>query len=83
MKLAGFERETNDFDQLLIPCVSVSTSHAPFPLTPALSPMERENCGSAFGLSAALGLVESGNDWLPLPKGEGWGENSPKNIFAL
>jgi len=61
MMLTAFEHETNYSDELLIPCVNASTSHAPFPLTPALSPRERENRGSAVGLSAATGLVESGN----------------------
>src|SRR5204863_6272621 len=45
-----------------------------FPLTPALSPRERENRSLAIGLSAALALVERRDTWLPLPKGEGRGE---------
>jgi len=74
MMPTAFEHETNYSDGLIIPCVNISTSHTPFPLTPALSPRERENRSSVIGLSEALVLVESGNAWLPLPKGEGRGE---------
>ena len=77
MMQTGFEHETDYSDQHLTPCVSVSTSQASFPLTPALSSGERENRGSALDVSEALDLVESGNACLPLPKGEGWGEGEP------
>ena len=49
---------------------------AGFPLTPALSPRERENGPLSVGLTGVLGFVESRDAWLPLPRGEGRGEGN-------
>jgi len=45
----------------------------PFPLTPALSPREREQPGPAIGRSCAAGFVGRLTRILPLPEGEGRG----------
>ena len=45
----------------------------PFPLTPALSPAERENPRPSLRPAEPLGLVEGLDAELPLPKGEGRG----------
>ena len=45
-----------------------------FPLTPTLSPRERENLRQSVGESEAAGFVERRALVPPLPKGEGWGE---------
>ena len=49
-------------------------SNGSFPLTPALSPEEREDRSPVLSQSAAPLCSESGNRCLPLPKGEGRGE---------
>jgi len=49
-------------------------SNGSFPLTPALSPEERENRSPVLRQSAASLCSESGIRCLPLPKGEGRGE---------
>jgi hypothetical protein len=46
----------------------------PFPLTPALSPGERENHPQAAGESNALEISNAPASLHPLPRGEGWGE---------
>ena len=53
-------------------------SATPFPLTPALSPGEREKTDRLFDL--AEGFCLSGDWWtiLPLPKGEGRGEGEAR-----
>jgi membrane fusion protein, multidrug efflux system len=45
-----------------------------FPLTPALSPRERENHRQAVGVSEIAGACEKRRQRLPLPWGEGRGE---------
>ena len=45
-----------------------------FPLTPALSPRERENRRQCLSKLEALGFGQRRGAWLPLRKGEGWGE---------
>jgi len=45
-----------------------------FPLTPALSPRERENRSQAVGETAALEKSENERKLFPLPEGEGQGE---------
>ena len=52
----------------------VPSADIPFPLTPALSPEERENARQRVGEAGALGMFERRSAWLPLPWGEGWGE---------
>jgi hypothetical protein len=42
-----------------------------FPLTPALSPRERENRRQSGGASQAAGVFEPRPLLFPLPKGEG------------
>ena len=49
-------------------------SNVSFPLTPALSPKERENRSPVLRQSSAPLCSESRNACLPLPKGEGRGE---------
>src|SRR6185369_1203019 len=58
----------------LFACVPSWNSNAPFPLTPALSPRERENRSPVFRQSPTPLCSESRNACLPLPKGEGRGE---------
>jgi len=53
---------------------SAWNSNPSFPLTPALSPWERENRFAALYQSAAPLWSGSGARYLPLPKGEGRGE---------
>jgi hypothetical protein len=50
------------------------SADTPFPLTPALSPRERESQGVRIELSHAPGFADRLARILPLPKGEGWGE---------
>src|ERR1035437_6546774 len=50
----------------------------PFPLTPALSPRERENSRQSVGESEATGAWARRLVALPLPKGEGWGEGEQR-----
>ena len=45
-----------------------------FPLTPALSPRERENRILSHDEPERLELAQTRATWLPLPWGEGWGE---------
>ncbi len=52
----------------------VSSSNGSFPLTPALSPRERENARQSLGRTGAAGMAEERRAGLPLPKGEGRGE---------
>jgi hypothetical protein len=51
-----------------------SKRESPFPLTPALSPREREDSGQRSGETDALGAAERRSVGHPLPKGEGRGE---------
>jgi hypothetical protein len=48
--------------------------NGPFPLTPALSPREREKLRPSGGESEIVGVFVSCAMPLPLPEGEGWGE---------
>jgi NADH-quinone oxidoreductase subunit F len=45
-----------------------------FPLTPALSPRERENYRQSVGDSQVVENIKNRASLLPLPGGEGWGE---------
>jgi hypothetical protein len=54
----------------------------PFPLTPALSPGEREPVRQSVAESNAAGHVESRPAAPPLPKGEGWGEGEQASRTA-
>ena len=56
------------------PAWNTSSGSNAFPLTPALSPRERENHRQSVGESTVLGKVESRPSLLPLPRGEGRGE---------
>jgi hypothetical protein len=49
-------------------------SQAPFPLTPALSPGEREARVQRVAQGDASASAKLRNPGLPLPAGEGWGE---------
>jgi NADH-quinone oxidoreductase subunit F len=49
-------------------------SEASFPLTPALSPRERENCRPSVGESKVAENLKHRASLPPLPGGEGWGE---------
>ena len=51
-----------------------SSADASFPLTPALSPEERENARQSLGEAGAAGMGENRRARLPLPGGEGRGE---------
>jgi hypothetical protein len=50
-----------------------------FPLTPALSLGERENHRPLVRRPYASALLQRRPAWLPLPKGEGWGEGEGSN----
>ncbi len=52
--------------------LALFSSH--FPLTPALSPREREQPGPALEHSYTAGLADRLTTILPLPEGEGRGE---------
>jgi len=52
-------------------------SSVPFPLTPALSPGEREDRRQSVGESGLLETFGSRPLLLPLPGGEGRGEGEP------
>jgi len=52
-------------------------THAAFPLTPALSPGERENSRQSSGGPEASATAEKRDAALPLPTGEGRGEGKP------
>ncbi|MEI7939336.1 MAG: DEAD/DEAH box helicase [Verrucomicrobiota bacterium] len=54
-----------------------ATADAPFPLTPALSPRERESAPQSVAESNSASHVESRPAVPPLPKGEGRGEGEP------
>jgi glycogen debranching enzyme len=63
------------------------TTQPPSPLTPALSPEERENVSQRVGETKRLSANEPAANALPLPKGEGRGEGkgseqSPKASAA-
>src|SRR6185369_1499472 len=58
----------------LFECAPSWNSNAAFPLTPPLSPRERENRSPLLHLSAAPRRSQNRNACLPLPKGEGRGE---------
>ncbi len=52
--------------------LSSRSSYVSFPLTLSLG--EREPLGRAFAKSNGVGFAERLATFLPLPKGEGWGE---------
>jgi len=54
----------------------------PFPLTPALSPRERENGRQRVHKPSAPGMVERRSACLPLPGGEGRGEGEQAVVKA-
>ena len=58
----------------LVERANFGNSNASFPLTPALSPRERENRSPLLRQSARPLCSESGSTCLPLHKGEGRGE---------
>src|ERR1039458_10597579 len=51
-------------------------SVSPFPLTPALSPEERESPSAAVGYAHHPRFADRLARLLPLPWGEGWGEGA-------
>ncbi len=54
-----------------------------FPLTPALSPRERENRRQVVGESGAAGIFARQSSLSPLPEGEGQGEGKrTEDLFA-
>jgi len=68
---------TAAFQSLMVdPTNSRGNSNGSFPLTPALSPGERENRRPALDQTDASGLANARNVGLPLPKGLGEGERS-------
>ncbi|MBI4661183.1 MAG: efflux RND transporter permease subunit [Verrucomicrobia bacterium] len=57
-------------------------SKANFPLTPALSPGERENHPQPAGETNVLGSSEDERTRFPLPEGEGQGETERRSISS-
>jgi hypothetical protein len=53
-----------------------------FPLTPALSLVERVNCRPQKAPAESLGAYECGVSALPLPKGKGWGAGERRFLPA-
>jgi|SRR6185369_2060862 len=72
------ERIPRSFCALCAPEPKIRAAIVPkdvsFPLTPALSPGERETRNPALGTKRNCGLAEDWRTILPLPWGEGWGE---------
>ena len=56
-----------------------NTIHGTSSLTPALSPMERENCRQSVGESGIAGISGSQTSLSPLPGGKGQGEGDSTN----
>ena len=61
---------------------ATETSNSSFPLTPALSPRERENPRQLPLQSEGHQTIENRPPSLPLPKGEGRGEGEGDNLQA-
>src|SRR3954447_12509134 len=53
-----------------------------FPLTPALSPRERENRSPVVRAIRACRFVDAPRACLPLPEGEGRGEGEQRVVFT-
>jgi hypothetical protein len=54
--------------------VWMGLEYDPFPLTPALSPKERESHRPRYHTPEVLRFLARRDTNLPLPEGEGWGE---------
>ena len=60
----------------------------PFPLTPALSPRERENRSQLHPKTcvwideARFQIIQTPRNLLPLPRGEGWGEGKARELIS-
>jgi len=54
--------------------VPMAGGYGPFPLTPTLSPGEREHCRPSVGESSTVGKYAAWALLFPLPGGEGKGE---------
>ena len=61
---------------------SRSRSDAAFPLTPALSPRERETAGQSLDHSKRANLADTLASIPPLPEGEGWGEGEQAALLS-
>jgi hypothetical protein len=77
-------RQVNELkEEAIAKAVSLGRPHGLFPLTPALSPREREPRCQRLCEFEALGFFARREMILPLPWGEGWGEGERAAVLRV